>query len=49
MLRFLTRVVAKLGLGADDWWALVALVSFIAQQVLELYGMSTAHTVEIVD
>lgn len=41
-LRFLTRAVAKMGFGADDWWALTAFFSFMAEQGIELYGVSTA-------
>ncbi len=45
-LRFLTRAVAKMGFGADDWWALTAFFSFMAEQGIELYGVSTALAVK---
>ena len=37
-LRFLTKAVTQIGLGADDWWILTAFVLFIPQQALELHG-----------
>jgi len=46
-LRCLTRAVGKLRFGADDWWALIAFSSFMIEQSICLYGMSTALPVKL--
>jgi hypothetical protein len=45
ILRFVTRKLTKVGLGADDWWILIGLIIMFLTEGLLLYGTRLLHLV----